>query len=368
LNLNFTTPINQLGLGICGLNLLVELSKRIDVALFEIGPSTSPVEHEWAIKAGRRHADEFDEKAPSLLLWHPNRMFGHAGRGIRAGLTFFEVDPLPLVAIHHLNSLDVVLVPDAWAEGICRRSGVHKPIRLVPLGVDRAIFHDRVQCTRTDQETTVFFTVGKFEYRKGHDILIDAFHRAFSPSDPVRLIMACENPFLGEEGNGAWIRRAKTGRLSSKIDVIRRYGSQVDLARLIASCDVGVFPSRAEGWGLPLLESLSMGKPVITTDYAAHTAFCTQENARLIPIDNLENADDGVFFRGGGGRWAELGDAQLEVLIDHMRFFHNQKQQGMPMRNEHGVATATQLTWKRSADATLSAILPEMSLDDSRKL
>ena len=52
----------------------------------------------------------------------------------------------------------------------------------------------------------------------------------------------------------------------------------------MSQVDCGVFPSRAEGRNLELLEMMSAGKHVITTDYSAHTEFCTKDNAGLVPI------------------------------------------------------------------------------------
>ena len=79
--------------------------------------------------------------------------------------------------------------------------------------------------------------------------------------------------------------------------------------------DVGVFPVRAEGWNLELLELLSCGKHVITTDYSGHTEFINNSNSRIIEIDKLETAQDGVWFHGTG-EWAELGSRQKDQLIE----------------------------------------------------
>ena len=49
--------------------------------------------------------------------------------------------------------------------------------------------------------------------------------------------------------------------------------------------DCGLFPARAEGWNLELLEMMACGKQVIATNYSAHTEFCTKENSILIESD-----------------------------------------------------------------------------------
>ena len=45
---------------------------------------------------------------------------------------------------------------------------------------------------------------------------------------------------------------------------------------------------------------MALNKPIITTNYSAHTEYCTADNAYLINIDGLTPAEDGKFFDGSG--------------------------------------------------------------------
>ena len=86
---------------------------------------------------------------------------------------------------------------------------------VVPLGVDTNIFKPHT----TARDTTVFFNCGKWEVRKGHDILVNCFNEAFCEEDDVELWMMCENPFLGEQ-NSHWINLYKNSPLGHKIRII----------------------------------------------------------------------------------------------------------------------------------------------------
>ena len=68
----------------------------------------------------------------------------------------------------------------------------------------------------------------------------------------------------------------------------------------MSQTDCGVFPARAEGWNLELLEMMSCGKNVIATNYSSHTEFCNSENCMLVETTELEDAHDGKWFRGQG--------------------------------------------------------------------
>ena len=89
-----------------------------------------------------------------------------------------------------------------------------------------------------------------------------------------------------------------TSPLGSKVKFLDRVGSHKEVADIIRMCDCGVFPSRAEGWNLDLLEMMSCGKQVIATNYSAHTEFCNEENCMLVETTEMVDAEDGKWFRG----------------------------------------------------------------------
>jgi hypothetical protein len=118
----------------------------------------------------------------------------------------------------------------------------------------------------------------------------------------------------------------------------------------------GVFPSRAEGWNLELLEMMSCGKPVIATNYSAHTEFCNEENTLLIEIDSMETASDGKWFNGNVGEWASLEGNAFDTLVSHMRDVYSDWQESRLLVNEEGIRTAVDFSWDRTAEKIKEAI------------
>jgi hypothetical protein len=99
---------------------------------------------------------------------------------------------------------------------------------------------------------------------------------------------------------------------------------------------------------------MSMGKQVIATNYSAHTQYCDKDNAMLIDIKELELAEDKVWFHGQG-KWAYLGNEQVEQLINYMRQVHKSKQEGSLSKNVAGVETAKRFSWENSAENLIHA-------------
>jgi len=276
------------------------------------------------------------------------------GNGKFIGFPIFELthfNAKEVTSLHHCNK---IFVCSKWAKQIILQNTKFKDedVHVVPLGVDNNIFSPSAVSGR---QSTVFFNCGKWEKRKGHDILLECFNNAFSENDDVELWMMCDNPFIGE-GNKNWQDLYKNSKLGSKIRIIPRQKTHQDVMSIMRQADCGVFPSRAEGWNLELLEMMAMGKHVIATNYSAHTEFCTPVNSRLINIDNLETAFDGVFFDGQCGLWAELAQEQKDVTIEYMRDVHTLKQDGQLIASQNGIDTGKQFSWKNSAQELINGL------------
>jgi len=357
--INLQTPINNLGYGVAGYNILKELYRRDNsVALYPIG---QPEPAEDLVAQAMNNITKLNLDRPHVKIWHQHDLFQRVGRGKYFGFPIFELTEFDTRERTSMSHCDELLVCSKWARDIVRRQTdayanggfLLDQIHVVPLGVDTEIFYpNRV----SNPNKTIFFNCGKWEKRKGHDILGECFNKAFTKDDNVELWMMCENPFLKPEQKEYWEKLYKKSGLGDKIRLIPRQQHHEDVARLMNMVDCGVFPARAEGWNLELLEMMACGKHVITTNYSAHTEFCSPVNSRLVNIENLETAFDGVFFDGKKGFWAELSCDQKDVVIEYMRDVHELKQDGLLGVNNSGVETASKFSWNNTVNKLLEAV------------
>jgi glycosyltransferase involved in cell wall biosynthesis len=153
------------------------------------------------------------------------------------------------------------------------------------------------------------------------------------------------NPFLSQEENMSWVNLYKNSKLGSKIKILPRVSKHIELARLISLADCGVFPARAEGWNNEIPEFFALNKPVITTNYSAHTEYCNTENSFLVDIERLEPAIDDKFF-DGYGNWANIGKKQQDQFVEYMRYVYTNKVQ----TNSGGLNKAKELVWDNTAN------------------
>jgi len=104
-----------------------------------------------------------------------------------------------------------------------------------------------------------FLFVGRFEERKGIDVLLDAIPRVAAASPDARFILA------GDQGDGlAWLQfcREHPDLAQARVSAPGRV-TDTELDRLYRACSIFVAPSRYESFGLIYLEAMGRGKPVI---------------------------------------------------------------------------------------------------------
>lgn len=346
MKMSLMTPINVLGYGNVGVNILNELvNLDVEVSLFPIGKIACHPRYSDNVKKALENSKRFDKNAPCVKIWHQHDLATFVGKGMHVGFPIFELDNFRDMEKHHLKSCDRLFVCSQWAKDIIRkRIGEDIPVHVIPLGVNSEVFQPKV----SRRKPTIFLNVGKWEKRKGHDILHTIFKSAFSNSTYLRkdveLWMMCDNPFIDEKTKKHW--EAPYSR--HNIRILPRVESDTQVAEIMQQADCGIFLSRGEGWNLENMEMMSCGKHIIATDYSGHTEFCTQENSMLVPINGLEPAVDNTWFFGEGN-WGKLDGSSIETAINHMVKIHNLKQGGQLGLNTKGIETAQNFNWRKSA-------------------
>jgi glycosyltransferase involved in cell wall biosynthesis len=344
MNINFACPINHTGYGIASLNILKELYKNNNIAYFPIGEPAIDNQEDYDIVYHLfSNQNSLDIHAPYVKIWHQFDLATKVGRGKYYAYPFFELDTFNKREKLHLSIPDEIIVSSEWAKKVVLDNDIKSPVNVVPLGVNTNLFNYNMPRTKTN-DSYVFLTIGKWEIRKGHDLLPKLFKAAFPNKENVELwILAAEHTssYTKPDEIETW----KNYYNADNIRVIPGVKSHKDVAQVIADSDCGLYISRAEGWNLELLETMAMNKPAIATNYSAHTEFCNSNNCYLVDIDEKEPAYDGKAFLRQGN-WAKIGQQQIDQTIEHMRYVYNNHIKN----NIPGVETVKGLSWKNSAE------------------
>lgn len=353
MRLNIKAPLNTfLGYGHASLNIIKELDRQgHGVALFPLG-GVQLTTHDGDLvqRLFDNRISAFDVDSPSLTIFHEFAFFDALqSKKMVVGFPFFELDQMNLMRMRSLSCLDLLLVSSKWAKEVVLPF-YHGPIGVVNLGVDTSIF--KPVGPRSDK-VYKFFTIGKIEKRKCTELLPRIFESAFTPEDNVELHVMCDSPIPQIRQQMPAIREMfKNSKLGDKITMHPMKNTDYELANFIQGMDCGIFMTRAEGWGLPILQSLACGKHVITTDYSAQTEFCNTQNSMLVNIIKKEVAEDGVWFGGDCGHWAAIEEPQLQQCVQYMRHAYNNRL----VDNKEGTLTGQRFTWEASVKMLIEAL------------
>src|SRR5262249_2135899 len=139
---------------------------------------------------------------------------------------------------------------------------------VVPNGVDPDRFRPGLAplALSTSKRVKLLFVGGTIP-RKGFDVLLDAYRRAFTRADDVCLVVKDMGvgTFYQNQTAGERIHAMQGDPNAPEVLYLTDDLPEDDLPRLYSSCDALVHPYRGEGFGLPVLEAMACGLPVVVT-------------------------------------------------------------------------------------------------------
>lgn len=231
----------------------------------------------------------------------PNLDPGAPGRV--AQFLHWEFGPLPSawVRAQAQGRIDEVWAASEWAAGWMTRSGMD-PARVatVPLGVDPERFRPGLEPLDLGEAAPGFrfLFVGGLVWRKGIDILLDAYRLAFSRADDVTLVVkdfGAGGPYVPQDAADRLARLVAdpgAGRVAHFTGSL----PEADMPRLYAACRCLVHPFRGEAFGLPIVEAMACGLPAVIPDGGPCADYADPGTALLVPAPE---ADTGWAHVGG---------------------------------------------------------------------
>jgi hypothetical protein len=241
-----------------------------------------------------------------LVLHPPNFLPSRKRRTVY--FTMWESSRLASGSVAVLNRAECVIVPCHWNADCFAASGVNRPIKIVPLGIDTQAF--RFSPMNMDGPC-VFGTAGRMAHggmRKGINQIIDLFQKAFPSETDVRLVV--------KGFPDCAIHPVKDKRIT----VLQKYLSAEELARWFASLTCFVSAARGEAWGLMQQQALAIGRPIISVRYGGVAEFFDEKVG--YPVRFAEVPADGEYARCGD--WADPDEGNLmeqmrDVYLDRRR-------------------------------------------------
>jgi len=187
-------------------------------------------------------------------------------------------------------------------------------ITAIPLGIGAPPPGEPAELPALAGERFALF-VGESDPRKGLDTLRDALTKLAGEGVTIPLVIA---------GN------ASASPAGPAPGIALGHVDDATLAALYRACTVFVYPSEYEGFGLPVLEAMSYGAPVVASAAAA------------IP-------------EAGGDAALYVPPRDADALATALKRVWNDNESAVRMR-ERGYARVREMSWRRTAERTLEVL------------
>jgi glycosyltransferase involved in cell wall biosynthesis len=186
----------------------------------------------------------------------------------------------------------------ADVENFARERGIklRNPIVPIPIGTSFGAAGGRATAVRTPRlpaPGSYALIVSTIEARKNHQLLFRVWRRMLEEM-PAQTSATSAIPTLVFAGRIGWLvddlmrQIANTNNLDGKLVLVEN-PTDSELLALYEGCRFTLFPSFFEGWGLPITESLALGKPCLTSDRTSLPEAGGKLTRRFDP-DNLHDA------------------------------------------------------------------------------
>ena len=363
-------PARAVGAGHYTLHLAGALASRTDVDLTLFGRRDDILR--WPVVApDARLVSAAPSSRPLRLAWEQvrlPRLLARSGVAVHHGphYTMPERSSVPtVVTVHDLSFFEapewherskvlvfkraiaraaraaaaVVCPSQVTADELARWCRVDAELFVAPHGVDTAVFRpdeprpgaDRAALNAVDRRLAdgrpYLLFVGTLEPRKDVPTLVGAFARVAARHPDALLVLA---------GGAGWGLDAVEEAIAASgvgASILRTgYVQDETVPALLRSASAAVYPALYEGFGLPALEALACGVPLVTTSGTAMEEVAG-DAAVLIPPGDREALADAIDAELAGGPGAPSSEA----------------------RRRHGLDIASVHTWERSADLHLPA-------------
>ena len=207
------------------------------------------------------------------------------------GHEIFEWLPVERVKKTYLMPLKKITISQ-WLVDILKNEYGQTDVTLVPNSVDTDFFNAKEKARQKIPTVGFVYSTDNF---KGCDITIEALNRAAKKMPHIRILS------FGSHHESKELPLPQNAEF-------RYQPPQEEIPGIYASCDFWLFGSRNEGFGLPILEAMACGTPVIATAAGAGPEIISQGGGLLLNEKTPESMANAIIdcFNAPLEKWEKM--------------------------------------------------------------
>lgn len=238
---------------------------------------------------------------------------------------FWETDKLPKVFADNIQLCDEVWTGSEYNKQAIINAGVTKPIYIIPQAVQVSDDTAGLKSYKTiADEYYRFYSIFEWTERKNPAALLEAYWREFEHVEGVSLVIKTYVDNFSKAKNEEidhQIRYLKKKFALSRYAPVFLYRHLMDRKQIYQfhkSFDCFVSAHRGEGWGIPQMEALLTGHPMISTNCGGiHEYLEDKTDALLIPYSlvPLKGNSRNQEWYADDQNWAEVNIGELRAAM-----------------------------------------------------
>ncbi|RJQ32451.1 glycosyltransferase family 1 protein [Candidatus Parcubacteria bacterium] len=155
-------------------------------------------------------------------------------------------------------------------------------------------FQEPIKSSCNPNQRPYFFFAGKVKYRKNVHGIVEAFIKFISKHN-----VDCDLKIAGSYGGEYYENILENIGKNGLIDKVKflGYADKDQMFHLYKNCVACLFPSINEGFGMPIVEAMSLGAPVVTSNISSMSEVAGEAGILVDPFntDQLANAMWNIF-------------------------------------------------------------------------
>lgn len=266
----------------------------------------------------------------------------------------FESTRIPDVMMPYLKQCDQIWTMTEWGRSVIIDNGLSPDhIHVVHQGLDGSW-----QPTAPVQDVWDFLLVGKYEQRKGIEETLEAWSQSLAQDPRCRLTIKTHATIRGDDLYEELLARIQSlGFTNWRM----MWGIQTDteVRGYYQGASVFVLPSRAEGWGRPIMEAAAMDLPIMTTQYSAHGEWLQPIASSVVWIDHdMVDIDDPDYRAcyGDQDHWGQWARPSVEDLARKLREMPQRLADLQAQARTNGAWIRQNYTWSGVVDRAMAVL------------
>jgi hypothetical protein len=296
-------PANQVSFGQVSIAILREIHKRgYEPAIFPIGQfdftgqKLTQAFADWVNRGIHRGLTEYKRSTPIIKLWHIwEALSSYAEKQVL--YAFHEVDAATPLEINVVRNQHKTIFSSKYSRAIFKAHSLFN-VSNAPLGFDKENFSIKPKKFFSDGRV-VFNLAGKLENRKHHLKTLKAWVKKYGNNPRYALQCSLFNSFLRPEDQQQMLAQALENKRYFNIEFLPFMSTNEEYNDYLNSANIILGMSGGEGFGLPEMQSIALGKHAVILDAHGYQEFATKENAVLVKPSNKIEVYDNIFFQKG---------------------------------------------------------------------